>query len=192
MANLPVDNQRYYANPVHAIPTWGEEGNVHMIVEVNKGTITKYEIVTELGLLKLDRVGYSYLAYPFTYGEIPKTLDKDNDPLDIFLPFVTEPLIPGCLVEVRIIGVMEMIDGGEQDDKIIGMVASDKRFDHIEKIEDLSPHFIKETKYFWEHYKDLKKPGTVQVGEFLGKDAAVEIINKAVARYNNMLLPMVK
>ena len=192
MANLPIYNKRYYANPIHVVPTWGEDGNVHMIVEINKGTITKYEIITETGMLKVDRVGYSYLAYPFTYGAIPQTYDMDKDPLDILIPNVTEPLVPGCLVELRIIGAMEMIDGGEVDDKIIGVVASDKRFDNIMSIEDLPPHFVKETQYYWEHYKDLKKPGTVQVGKFLNKEEAIEIIKKSEERYKKELLPLVK
>ncbi len=94
-------------------------------------TITKYELITESGQLKVDRVGYSSLAYPFAYGAIPCTWDEDGDPLDVEIVGVSEPLVPGCLAEVRIIGIMKFDDGGEVDDKVIGVLADDKRMDHI-------------------------------------------------------------
>ena len=136
----------------------------------NSNTINKYELITETGHLKLDRVGYSSLAYPFAYGCIPRTWDEDGDPLDIEIVGVTEPLIPGSIVEARIIGVMTFDDGGEVDDKVIAVLADDKRMDHIKSWEDLGEHWKKETTYYWEHYKDLKKPGTCSVNGFFGTE----------------------
>ena len=104
---------------------------VNTIVELNSNTINKYELITETGHLKLDRVGYSSLAYPFAYGCIPRTWDEDGDPLDIEIVGVTEPLVPGSIVEARIIGVMKFDDGGEVDDKVIAVLSDDKRMDHI-------------------------------------------------------------
>jgi inorganic pyrophosphatase len=185
MANLPIDPQRYYVNPLHVVPTWAEdEGVVYMIVEINKGTITKYELVTETGQLKVDRVGYSSLAYPFEYGAVPQTLDGDGDPIDIMLVNTTEKLVPGCLIEARVIGLMEMMDDGEVDDKVIAVPNNDKRFDHIKDITDLPEYFFKETKYYWEHYKDLKKENIVQVKEFKNKAAAIKTIKECEERYN--------
>src|SRR5690606_1520616 len=120
----------------------------------------KYELITETGHLKLDRVGYSSLAYPFAYGAIPSTWDEDGDPLDVEIVNVTEPLVAGSLVEARIIGIMKFNDGGEVDDKVIAVLNDDKRQDHIKSIDDLGEYFKTETTYYWEHYKDLKKPGT--------------------------------
>ena len=88
------------------LPAFADEAELRLntIVELNSMTINKYELITESGQLKLDRVGYSSLAYPFAYGCIPRTWDEDGDPLDIEIVGVTEPLVPGSLVEARIIG----------------------------------------------------------------------------------------
>lgn len=177
-------------NLLHVLPTFEDkEDVVNTIVEINSQTINKYEIITESGQLKLDRVGYSSLAYPFTYGAIPQTWDYDNDPLDICIVNITEPLIPGCIVSARIIGVMKFEDGGEIDDKIIAVLADDKRSDHIQSIDDLSEQFKKETTYFWEHIKFLKKPGTGVTKGFFDKDEAVKVIKECEQRYKDIYLP---
>ena len=185
MANIDHKPSRYMLNLLHVLPPFADEENgvVNTIIEVSAGSINKYEIITESGQLKLDRVGYSSLAYPFTYGAIPQTWDLDNDPLDIEIVNITEPLIPGSVAEVRIIGAMKFVDGGEVDDKIIGVLASDKRCDHISTIDDLGEYFKKETKYYWENYKALKKPGTGAVGEFLGIPEALDIVRESAERY---------
>ena len=172
-------------NLLHVLPAFADEGKgvLNVIVENSTGSINKYEIITESGQLKLDRVGYSSLAYPFTYGAIPQTWDLDNDPLDIEIVNITEALAPGCVAEVRVIGAMKFVDQGEIDDKIIGVLASDLRVDHIKNVDDLGEHFKKETKHFWENYKALKKPGTGVAGEFLGIKEAMEIIRESQKRY---------
>ena len=174
-------------NLLHVLPPFveGESDVVNTIVEINAGTLNKYEVITESGQLKLDRVGYSSLAFPFAYGAIPQTLDYDGDPLDIEIVNVTEPLAPGCLAEVRIIGAMKFEDGGEVDDKIIGVLTSDRRSDHIQSIEDLGEQFQKETTYFWERYKDLKKPGQSVPKGFFNKDEAIKIIKECGEKYKN-------
>ncbi len=181
----------YMLNLIHVLPAFAKEAEaiVNTIVEVSAGSINKYEIITESGQLKLDRVGYSSLSYPFTYGAIPQTWDLDNDPLDIMIVNVTEPLVAGSLAEVRIIGAMKFVDGGEVDDKIIGVLADDKRVDHIKTIEDLGEYFKKETKYYWENYKALKKPGTGAVGEFLDAAEAKKIVHESIERYNTDYKP---
>ncbi|MGC9602611.1 MAG: inorganic diphosphatase [Minisyncoccia bacterium] len=185
MANINQKPSRYMLNLLHVLPPFEDEakGVVNTIVEVSAGSINKYELITESGQLKLDRVGYSSLAYPFTYGAIPQTWDLDNDPLDIMITGVTEPLVPGSVAEVRIIGAMKFVDGGEVDDKIIGVLASDKRVDHIKSVEDLGEYFVKETKYYWENYKALKKPGTGVVGEFVSAGDALKIVSESMERY---------
>jgi len=178
-------------NLLHVLPPFADEENsiINVIIEVSAGSINKYEIITESGQLKLDRVGYSSLSYPFTYGAIPQTLDLDNDPLDVEIVNVTEPLVPGSVVEVRIIGAMKFVDGGEVDDKIIAVLASDKRVDHIKTVEDLGEYFKKETKYYWENYKALKKPGTGVVGEFLDVENGVTIVKESSERYEKEYKP---
>ena len=190
MANINHKPSKYMLNLLHVLPTFdGNDNTVNTIVEINSQTINKYEIITESGQLKLDRVGYSSLAYPFTYGAIPQTWDYDNDPLDICIVNITEPLIPGCVVSARIIGVMKFEDAGEIDDKIIAVLADDKRSDHIQSIDDLSEQFKKETTYFWEHIKFLKKPGTGVTKGFFDKDEAIKVIRECEQRYKDIYLP---
>lgn len=191
MANINHQPSKYMLNLLHILPAFADESEnrLNALVELNSMTINKYEIITESGQLKLDRVGYSSLAYPFAYGAIPCTWDEDGDPLDIEIVGVTEPLIPGSLAEARIIGIMKFDDGGEVDDKVIAVLADDKRMDHIHTFEDLGEHWKKETTYYWEHYKDLKKPGTCRVNGFFGIDEAKKIIKECEDRYKKEYLP---
>ncbi len=191
MANINQKPAKYMYNLLHVLPPFAneEKGVVNAIMEVSAGSINKYELITESGQLKLDRVGYSSMSYPFTYGAIPMTWDYDGDPLDVEIVNITEPLVPGSLVEARVIGVMKFIDGGEVDDKIIAVLNDDKRSDHINHIDDLGDYFKTETKYFWENIKALKKPGTGQVETFHGPEEAIKIIKECAEKYNKEYAP---
>ena len=179
-------------NLLHVLPALADEkkGVANAIIEINSGTINKYELITETGQLKLDRVGYSSLAYPFAYGALPQTWDSDNDPLDICIANVMEPLVPGCVVEARVIGIMKFIDGDEVDDKVIAVLADDRRSDHIESIDDLGEQFKKETTYYWERYKDLKgKQSTTVPKGFFDKKEALKVIKECQERYKKDYTP---
>lgn len=192
MAHIPHAPSKYMLNLLHVLPAFADEAKtrINTLVELNSMTINKYELITETGTLKLDRVGYSTLSYPFAYGAIPMTWDEDGDPLDVEIVGVTEPLVPGSLAEVRIIGIMKFDDGGEVDDKVIGVLADDKRMDHIQSFTDLGTHWQKETTYYWEHYKDLKKPGTCRVNGFFDATEAVKIIQECEVRYQEVYAPL--
>ena len=191
MANINEKPSKFMYNLIHVLPPFVDEakGIVNTIVEVSAGSINKYELITESGQLKLDRVGYSSLAYPFTYGAIPATWDYDGDPLDVEIVNITEPLVPGSLVEIRVIGVMKFIDGGEVDDKIIAVLNDDKRSDHITSYKDLGEYWEKETKYYWENYKAMKKPGTGVVEAFHGPEEAIKVIKECAERYQKDYAP---
>ncbi len=191
MANINQKPSKYMYNLLHVLPPFADEskGVVNAIVEVSAGSINKYEMITESGQLKLDRVGYSSLSYPFTYGAIPMTWDYDGDPLDVEIVNITEPLVPGSLVEARVIGVMKFIDGGEVDDKIIAVLNDDRRSDHIKTVDDLGDYFKTETKYFWENVKALKKAGTGVVETFYGPEEAIKVINECTEKYNKEYAP---
>ncbi len=193
MANINHQPSRYMLNLLHILPAFveGKDNIINVIVEVSSGSINKYELITESGQLKLDRVGYSSMTYPFTYGAIPKTWDLDNDPLDVEIVNITEPLVPGSVVEARIIGAMKFIDTGEVDDKIIAVLSDDKRVDHIKTLEDLGKYFKTETKYYWENYKALKKEGTGSVEEFLDAKQGIDIIKESITRYEKEYEPKV-
>lgn len=191
MANINHKPSKYMLNLLHVLSPFANESKdvVNCIVEVSAGSINKYELITESGQLKLDRVGYSSLAYPFTYGAIPQTWDYDGDPLDVEIVNVTEPLVPGSLVEARIIGIMKFIDGGEVDDKIIAVLNDDKRSDHIKSYKDLGEYWEKETKYYWENYKALKKPGASVVETFSDTEEAIKVIKECADRYTKEYMP---
>ena len=193
MANLNVPIQKFMPNLLHLLSPWANEEKrvLNGLIEINAGSINKYEFITETGHMKLDRVGYSTLAYPTVYGLIPQTWDQDNDMLDILVANVTEPLLPGSLAEVRVIGIMKFEDGGEIDDKVICVLADDKRVDHITSYKDLGPHWEKETAHYFEFYKHLKKPGTCKVLGFFEADEAVKVIEECIERYQKEILPKI-
>ena len=191
MANIDHKPSKYVLNLQHVLPAFADEEKkiINGLIEITPNTINKYEYITEAGVLKLDRVGYSSLAYPITYGLIPQTWDEDNDLLDVVVANVTEQLLPGTLAELRVIGVMKFEDGGERDDKIITVINDDKRQDHIQKLEDLGPHWMKEIEHYFEYYKHLKKPGTAKPLGFFDANEAVNIIKECEERYKQEYLP---
>ena len=171
-------------------PFANEEKNIiNGLVEINAGSINKYEFITESGQLKLDRVGYSSLAYPVAYGLIPQTWDQDNDMLDFVIANVTETLVPGSLVEARVIGLMKFEDSGERDDKVITVLSDDKRMDHITSYEQLGEHWKKVTEHYFERYKDLKKPGMLRVLGFSDTAEAIRTIQECAGRYEKEYKP---
>ena len=154
---------------------------VKAMIEIPQGSRTKYEIDKTTGLLKLDRVIHSSFHYPVNYGFIPQTLGLDNDPLDI-LVLCSQSIQPLCLVEATVIGNMQMIDTGEQDDKIIAVATKDPSVNHITSIQEIPKHFINELRNYFEQYKVLENK-QVQIEEFQNKEIAYGIINEAIALY---------
>ncbi|MBQ8661286.1 MAG: inorganic diphosphatase [Alphaproteobacteria bacterium] len=151
------------------------------VIEVPKGSQTKYELDKLSGLLKVDRILYSAVHYPANYGFIPQSYCEDNDPLDV-LVLCQETVLPLSLMRVRPIGVMKMIDQGEADDKIIAVHVDDPEFDHYHSIDELPPHCLRILRRFFEDYKILENK-EVKIERFLGPDAAKQIIREAFALY---------
>lgn len=154
---------------------------INVIIEISKGSNNKYELDKETGLLKLDRVLYSAFFYPADYGFAPQTLWDDGDPLDV-LVVSTNPLPPLCLVTVRPVAIMDMIDSGEGDAKVIAVPVDDPRFKHVQDLKDLNPHFLKEMEHFFAHYKDLQGK-KVEVQGFKGKADAIKAVEKSQQLY---------
>lgn len=154
---------------------------VKAIIEIPQGSRAKYEIDKESGLLKLDRVIYSSFIYPVNYGFIPQTLGQDGDPLDI-LVLCSQSITPLCLVDATIIGNMQMIDSGEQDDKIIAVATKDPSVNHINNVEDLPQHFFNELKHYFEEYKVLENK-KVEIDNFQDKATALKIVEDALNFY---------
>tara|TARA_Y100000310_G_C20390061_1_gene672299 strand:- start:158 stop:697 length:540 start_codon:yes stop_codon:yes gene_type:complete len=158
-----------------------EEFNV--IIEIPRGSANKYEVDKETGLIKLDRVSYSAMYYPMDYGFAPQTYWPDKDPLDV-LVMTTHPLVPGLLVAVRPIAGIEMIDDGDEDDKIITVPVEDPRFKEFQDLDDLPSHTKDELKHFYETYKELQGKKVV-VKSFYGKKTAMTKVKRAVKLYKD-------
>lgn len=154
------------------------------IIEIPKGSHNKYEIDKETGLIKLDRANYGAAAYPIDYGFIPQTLWEDGDAIDVML-LSTFPIGTGILVNARPVALMEMIDDGESDYKVIAVPVDDRRWDDVNNLEDLNKHLLKEVKDFFENLKNLKgKPTVVTVKDFKDKNEAIEAIKKSQKLYS--------
>ena len=155
---------------------------VNSIIEITRGSRSKYEIDKDTGLVKLDRILHSAVHYPTNYGMIPQTLGDDGDPLDVMvLTYAETP--PLCLVPTRIIGVMGMIDGGEGDDKLIGVAADDVTVEHLNDITDLPERQLAGITDFFGQYKRLEKK-EVEITGVHGKQEAFRIIEEGIERYN--------
>jgi inorganic pyrophosphatase len=166
---------KYRGHPWHDVKVGDEVPKfVNCIIEIPKGSKGKYELEKESGLLILNRVLFSSVHYPANYGFIPQTYCDDHDPLDI-LVICSIDVFPMCIIEAKIIGVMEMVDGLEKDAKIIGVARNDMSVNHINELSELPPHTLVELKRFFEDYKKLEHK-SVTVEQFLGKEDAFKII----------------
>lgn len=155
---------------------------VEALIEIPQGSQNKYEVDKLTGKVKLDRPLYSAQIYPAEYGYIENTLAKDGDPIDI-LVFTSFPTFPGCYVKARIIGMLEMIDSGEEDVKLIAVCHRDPRFKHVKTLEDLTPHWLVEVKKFFDTYKDLQGK-VVTTGDWCNVDVAQKYLDDAIKAYN--------
>ena len=160
-----------------------KKDNFIAVVEISKGGKNKYELDKETGMLRLDRVLYTATHYPANYGFIPKTYAEDDDPLDV-LVLCQEKIISLTLVECYPIGVIRMIDGDEQDEKIIAVAKKDPFLNCYTDVSELPSHISAEIKHFFEVYKQLEEKQTM-VEEILGREAAEEIIEKCIESYKD-------
>jgi inorganic pyrophosphatase len=155
---------------------------VDCVIEVPRGSRNKYELDKKTGLLRLDRVLYSAVFYPANYGFIPRTYCDDRDPLDI-LVLGQEPVVPICILTARPIGVMQMVDQNEEDDKIIAIHENDPAVSHYQDISMLPKHTLEELQRFFEDYKILERK-KVRIERFKGRVDAQEIIRRSIQLYD--------
>jgi inorganic pyrophosphatase len=158
--------------------------DINVIVEVPVGGHPiKYELDKDAGTLVVDRFLYTPMTYPGNYGFVPHTLSLDGDPIDVLI-CNTRPLVPGCVINVRPIGVLVMEDDGGQDEKVIA-VPSHKvsaRFDSVNEYSDLPQITLQQIEHFFEHYKDLEPGKWVKIGGWRDKAEAQKMIIDAIAR----------
>lgn len=142
---------------------------VNAVIEIPQGSVHKYEYDKQLHVFRLDRTLYSPVHYPGDYGFIPSTLGQDGDPLDV-LVLVDAPSFSGCVIEVRPIGVLRMVDQGKHDEKILAVVENDPVYREIRDSSQVFPHLLREIEHFFSIYKNLEGKKT----EIAGWSAAEE------------------
>jgi inorganic pyrophosphatase len=152
------------------------------VIEIPMGSSVKYELDKETGLLKLDRILYSAVYYPASYGFIPQTLAEDNDPLDV-LVLCQEPVAPLTLVKSRAIGLMTMIDSGKKDHKILAVAIDDPEYNVFRECTELPAHRLSMLRRFFQDYKQLEGKA-VEVEEFQPSAAALPVIEESLHSYS--------
>jgi inorganic pyrophosphatase len=163
------------------IPAQPKPGVINILIEIAGGSQNKYEFDKDLEAFALDRVLYSSVKYPYDYGFVPNTLADDGDPLDGMV-IIDEPTFPGCVIAARPIGFLEMVDGGDRDEKILAVPAKDPRYAHVKSLSDIAPHRLDEIAEFFRSYKNLEK----KVTEILGwqdVDKVKALVDKSIQAY---------
>ena len=162
------------------IPAQPKPELINVLIEITGGSKNKYEFDKDLQAFALDRVLYSSVRYPYDYGFIPNTLADDGDPLDGMV-IMDEPTFPGCVILARPIGMLEMIDGGDRDEKILCVPDKDPSYTKVKSIKDVAPHRLEEIAEFFRTYKNLEK----KVTEILGwkdVDQVMPLVEKCVEK----------
>ncbi|DBA94600.1 hypothetical protein WJX77_010286 [Trebouxia sp. C0004] len=176
------------SHPWHDLSVGEDVPNVvNAVIEIPKGSKVKYELDKDTGMLFVDRVLYSSVVYPHNYGFIPQTLDEDGDPMDV-LVLMQEPVSPFSFLRVKPIGLMQMIDQGEQDDKIIGVHADDPEYRDYSDISELPAHRLIEIKRFFQDYKKNENK-EVKIDDFLNNVEAKKAIKESMATYTDLYVP---
>lgn len=162
-----------------------QSGVVNTVVEISKGSMMKIEWDRKRAAFMLDRVEPAIFAKPCNYGFIPQTLDEDGDELDTLI-VTDEPLPTGVWLEAKIIGVLNFIDDGEADHKVVVVPADDRNTgNRINSLEDLGDRWKQQIEHHFSHYKDLKKPGSTVVEGWGDAEAAKAIIKESIDRYTS-------
>jgi inorganic pyrophosphatase len=163
------------------------EEDLHVFVEIPKGSRNKYEFDPRLNAIRLDRFLFASVVYPTDYGFIPDTLAGDGDPLDAVV-CVSEPTFPGCVIAVTAIGLLEMRDEKGEDEKILCVPRHDPNWNSIDRLEDLPEQLRSEIANFFSIYKQLESKDVEVVG-WRAREAAHEAIERARARWREQPKP---
>lgn len=163
------------------IPAQPKPGIVNVLIEIPAGSKNKYEFDKDMNAFALDRVLFASVQYPYDYGFIPNTLADDGDPLDGMV-IMDRPTFPGCVIAARPIGMLEMIDGGDRDEKLLCVPVEDPRYKEVMSLKDVSPHRLDEIAEFFRTYKNLEKKIT-EIKDWHDADKVKSLVEKCVAAY---------
>lgn len=160
------------------IPPQPKPGLINVLIEITAGSKNKYEFDKDLNAFALDRVLYASVQYPWDYGFVPNTLADDGDPLDGMV-IMDEPTFPGCVIAARPIGMLEMIDGGDRDEKILCVPDKDPRYSQVKSLKDIPQHRLDEIAEFFRTYKNLEKKETKILG-WQDIDQVMPLVEKCI------------
>jgi inorganic pyrophosphatase len=164
-----------------------QNGMLNTVVEIPQGSFLKIEWDRKRAAFRLDRVEPSIYAKPVNYGFIPQTLDEDGDELDTLI-VCDEPLPTGVWLEAKIVGIMNFEDDGDMDHKIVVVPADDRNTgDSIKTLADLGERWQQMVAEHFNHYKDLKKPGTTHVTGWGDIEEAKKVIIESIERYKQQV-----
>ena len=158
--------------------------DVNVIIEVPVGgEPIKYEMDKEAGTLVVDRFLYTAMRYPGNYGFVPHTLSGDGDPIDVLVAN-TRALVPGCIINVRPIGVLIMEDNAGTDEKVIAVPTPKLtlRYANVHNYSDLPEITLQQIEHFFEHYKDLEPGKWVKLKGWGEAAEARAMIREAIER----------
>ena len=159
-----------------------EGDSVLALIEIPRGSKNKYEWDEELGGVALSRVLYQSVAYPTEYGFIPGTLADDGDALDVVV-LIDQPTFPGCLMRVRPIGILRLVQEGERDDKVLCVPVADPLYADTHSIADIPAHRLVEIRHFFATYTELEGK-EVEVGEWEDAQAAFDEIDECAEAHD--------
>ena len=159
----------------------GAPDEVNAVIEISRGQTNKYEYDKQLNVFRLDRNLYSPVHYPGDYGFIPSTLGDDGDPLDV-LVLVDAPSFTGCLMTVRPIGMLEMVDQGRQDEKILAVGTNNPIYEGVRDYSELYPHLLREIEHFFSVYKELEAKST-HIKGWQDAESARAMVSECQTRY---------
>lgn len=185
MSTTPTSSPDEQSNALHQeaieVAEDSHESSVLAFIEIPRGSRNKYEYDEERGVFKLDRVLYSSVHYPTDYGFIPDTLAEDGDHLDI-LVLVQEPTFPGCMIEAKVLGGLDMADEKGPDFKVLAVPVDDPRYHHVQSLEQIGDHWLREIETFFDTYK-LLEPKQTEVLGWHDEAKARQMIARCRARY---------
>ncbi len=166
--------------PAHDLDPARDDRTIEVVIEIPENSQNKYEYDHERGVFRLDRVLHSSVHYPADYGFVPDTLAEDGDPVDV-LVLISVPTFPGCHVETRILGCLEMADEKGRDVKILGAAIGDPHNADLHDLPDVQPSILRLIEHFFAVYKELEGK-KVTVGGWFPADEAMRIIEEAKIR----------
>lgn len=167
-----------------------EDGDINVVVEIPAGTTEKWEVEKKHGTLKLEQINnkpriINYLGYPGNYGMVPQTLlpkelGGDGDPLDVIV--LGKPAKRGTVIKCKLIGVLYLLDRGEQDDKLIAVMEGTPLY-HINDIEELKQEYEGITNIIETWFSNYKGIGKMKANGFGEKEKAKEILINSIKAY---------